>query len=231
MRYLRLISVLAAALLAFVCLPAWAESTCYGTTSKGRIEGAVQLPKSGANYSAYSDLGVSLGRTYVHQLVQDIVVAAYSALVSAAPGRVFVYGESGWKSGGRLRPHRTHENGLSIDFFVPVTDSSGKSVPLPISAFNKFGYGIDFDAEGKFGGLAIDFEAIGEHLYQLSVAAKKANVPIARVIFDPPYLPKLFATKHGDFQRNINFMKGNAWVRHDEHYHVDFGVPCKPFAS
>jgi penicillin-insensitive murein endopeptidase len=175
---------------------------------------------------------VYLGRTYVHEKVRDIAVAAYSSVAAAAPGKVFVYGETGWKSGGRLRPHRTHENGLSVDFFVPVTDSSGKSVPLPISPLNKFGYGIDFDAEGKFEGLVIDFEAIGEHLFQLNLAAQKANVPIALVIFDPPYLPKLFATKHGEFlQHNINFMKGKAWVRHDEHYHVDFGVPCKPFAG
>ena len=24
------------------------------------------------------------------------------------------------------------------------------------------------------------------------------------------------------------FMQGAAWVRHDEHYHVDFAVPSKP---
>ncbi len=232
MRYLSHVSIAAALLTVSAYMPALAESTCYGRPSKGRIERAVQLPESGANYSAYSSLGVFLGRTYVHERVRDIVVAAYSALASAAPGKVFVYGETGWKSGGRLRPHRTHENGLSVDFFVPVTDSSGKSVPLSISAFNKFGYGIDFDAEGKFESLAIDFEAMGEHLYQLSLAAQKANVPIALVSFDPPYLPKLFATTHGEFlHHNINFMKGKAWVRHDEHYHVVFGVPCKPFVG
>lgn len=225
--------LIAVALLALTASgPVAALSTCHGTPSKGRIDGAVQLPESGTNYSAYSSLGVSLGRTYVHERVRDIVVTAYSGLAAAAPGTILLYGETGWKSGGRLRPHRTHQNGQSVDFFVPVVDSSGKSVPLPISALNKFGYGIDFDGNGKFEGLSIDFDAIGEHLYQLSIAAQKANVPIALVIFDPPYLPKLFATKHGEFlQRNINFMKGKAWVRHDEHYHVDFAVPCEPFAG
>lgn len=209
-----------------------AESTCYGTPAKGRIDNAVQLPESGANYSAYSHLGMALGRTYVHERVRDSVVAAYSALVSTAPGKVFVYGETGWESGGRLHPHRTHQNGLSIDFFVPVMDSLGKSVPLPTNALHKLGYGIDFNTEGKFEGWVIDFEALGEHLYQLSLAAQKANAPIALVIFDPPYLPKLFATRHGEFlQRNVHFMKGKAWIRHDEHYHVDFGVPCERFAG
>lgn len=227
---LALVAVIA--LLVAVSAPASAKSTCYGTPGKGRIEGAVQLPASGPNYSAYSSLGVTLGRTYVHEKVRDIVVAAYSGLASAAPGKVFVYGEVGWKSGGRLRPHRTHKNGLSIDFLVPVLDSSGKPESLPISALNKYGYGIDFDGNGKFEELTIDFEAIGEHLYQLSIAAQNAGVPIALVIFDPPYLPRLFATKHGKFlERNINFMKGKAWIRHDEHYHVDFGVPCKPLVD
>ena len=209
-----------------------AESTCYGTPNKGRIEKSIQLPDHGSNFSAYSYLGVILGRTYVHTLVRDIIVEAYGALASAAPGKVFVYGETGWKSGGRFRPHRTHQNGLSVDFFVPVTNSKSESVPLPISPFNKFGYGINFDSKGRFENLEIDFEAIGEHLYQLSIAAKKSGASIALVIFDPPYLPKLLETKHGGFlQQNINFMKGTAWVRHDEHYHVDFAVPCQPFSG
>lgn len=217
--------------LAFLVIssPSHAESTCYGTTSKGRIEQSVQLPDYGPNYFPYSSLGVSFGRTYVHTSVRDIVVAAYGALASVDPNKVFVYGETGWKAGGRLRPHRTHQNGLSVDFFVPVMNSQGKSVRLPTSPFNKFGYGIDFDAEGRFGELAIDFEAIGEHLYQLSVASKKSGISIALVILDPPYLPKLFSTRHGAFlKQNTKFMEGAAWVRHDEHYHVDFKVPCKP---
>jgi penicillin-insensitive murein endopeptidase len=149
-------------------------------------------------------------------------------LASVVPNKVFVYVETGWQSGGRFRPHRTHQNGLSVDFFVPVMDSNGQSVRLPISAFNKFGYGIDFDAAGKFENLTIDFEALGEHLYQLTIAAQKAGNSIALVILDPPYLDKLFSTKHGAFlKQNVRFMKGAAWVRHDEHYHVDFQVPCK----
>jgi hypothetical protein len=42
------------------------------------------------------------------------------------------------------------------------------------------------------------------------------------------YLPKLFATQRGAYlQQHLNFMKGKPWVRHDEHYHVDFAIPCK----
>lgn len=230
MNRVRLIKLPATVLLALMGVtPALhAESICYGTTNKGRIEEAVQLPDHGSNFVAYSSLGVNLGRNYVHTAVRDIVVTAYDALATSVPGKMFVYGETGWKSGGRLRPHRTHQNGLSVDFFVPVMDSAGRSARLPTNLFNKFGYGVDFDAEGKFDDLTIDFEALGEHLFQLSNAASKSGHSIALVIFDPPYLPKLFSTKHGEFLRqNIKFMKGTAWVRHDEHYHVDFNVPCR----
>lgn len=208
---------------------AHAESICYGTPNKGRIEKAEQLPSDGPNFSAYSSLGVSLGRTYVHSLVRDVIVRTYAALSVSAPNKKFVYGETGWRSGGRFRPHRTHQNGLSVDFFVPVMDSRGQSVELPISPLNKFGYGLEFSQNGNLEDLSIDFEAIGEHLYQLSLAARQSGIQIAQVIFDSTYLPMLFASKHGAFiQQNISFMKGTPWVRHDEHYHIDFSVPCKP---
>lgn len=206
-----------------------AESVCYGTVAKGRIEGAVQLPASGPNFSAYSSLGVALGRTYVHTAVRDVVAAAYAALEKSAPGKVFVYGETGWASGGRIRPHRTHQNGLSVDFFVPVTNAQGESVPIPGSVTNRYGYDLEFDAEGRIEGYSIDFGAIGQHLFELERAAQAHGIGIALVIFDPPYHPRLFATEHGpQLSDTLSFMKARAWVRHDEHYHVDFAVPCKP---
>jgi penicillin-insensitive murein DD-endopeptidase len=223
------VSSLALLVLLLLATPAAAESTCYGTVAKGRLEEGVSLPSSGANFAAYSSLGVSLGRTYVHSKVEEIVAAAYATLEKSAPGKVFVYGETGWASGGRIRPHKTHQNGLSVDFFVPVLDREGKSVPIPGSIANRYGYDIEFDAEGRFGEYRIDFDAIGEHLYQLQQAAQSHHAGIALVIFDKPYLPKLFATAHGSLlQQNLVFMKGKPWVRHDEHYHVDFEIPCKP---
>lgn len=208
------------------------ESTCFGRVAKGRLEGGVQLPARAKNYVTYSDAGTTLGRTYLHSKVQEIVIETYKALEKAAPDKQFVYGETGWKEGGRIKPHRTHQNGLSVDFMVPVKNADGVSVALPASPLNKFGYAYEFDRHGKSGGLEIDFDALAAHLYQLSAEAKKKNVAIALVIFDPPLLPKLFAARHGAYlKKNLPFMKGHAWIRHDEHYHIDFAVPCKPFKS
>jgi len=224
-----LVAIVAAALSAQVFA---ADSQCFGTVSKGHIEGSVKLPASGPNFSAYSTLAATAGRTHVHAKVAEIMIASYSALQAASPATTYVYGETGWPSGGRFRPHRTHQNGLSVDFFVPVRDAQGKSVPLPTSLTSRFGYDLEFNADAKYGEYSIDFPAIAEHLYQLHVAAKARSTGIALVIFDAPFLPRLFATPRGAYlQANLNFMKGKPWVRHDEHYHVDFAIPCKPDAG
>ena len=204
------------------------ESTCYGSKSNGRLENGVQLPLQGKNFSPYSTLAPHLGRTYVHTKVHDVVVAAYHALELAAPGKTFVYGETGRKLGGRFPPHRTHQNGLSVDFMVPVLDEDGRSVPLPTGLVNRFGYDIEFDTDGKYMNYTIDFEAIAEHLYHLHVAAQARGIGLDRVIFDPRYLSRLLRTRRGTFLKEyVSFMRGKAWVRHDEHYHVDFAVTCK----
>lgn len=212
---------------------AWAaDSVCHGTPSAGRLEHGVALPASGTNFRPYSRLGVMLGRTHVHARVGRTVTTAYAALARSTPDVVYVYGETGWPAGGRFRPHRTHQNGLSVDFMVPVRDGDGRSVPLPTGPGNKYGYAVEFDAQARSGDLRIDFEAVGEHLRRLHEAARAQGIGIDRVIFDPAYLPRLQATTHGAYlRRNLRFMRRQAWVRHDEHYHVDFTTPCQPIAD
>ncbi len=206
-------------------------STCYGRVGAGSIAGAVALPASGANFEAYSSLGVRMRRTHVHARVHEVMLDAYAALARSAPGKRFVYGETGLEHGGRMRPHKTHQNGLSVDFMVPVVDGNGKSVPLPSSPLNKFGYGLEFDAQGRAGELRIDFEALAAHLVALREAAQRNQVGIALVILDPPLMAALMKTAQGKKLRGLPFMKGKPWIRHDEHYHVDFAVPCKPAAG
>jgi penicillin-insensitive murein DD-endopeptidase len=222
-------------LLFIACLASGAafaeESVCYGTTAKGRLERGAQLPSSGPNFSSYSTVGSLAGRTYVHSRVLNVVLAAYKSLESSTPGKVFVYGETGWKSGGRIRPHKTHQNGLSVDFMVPVL-KDGRSVPLPTSPLNKFGYDLEFDDSGRFDDYSIDFDAIAKHLLELSTAASIEGIKINRVIFEVPLQEHLFATSQGAQLKSLmTFSTKQAWVKHDEHYHVDFELPCKAFEA
>jgi penicillin-insensitive murein DD-endopeptidase len=208
---------------------AYSASQCFGTVSNGRINASVKLPINGPNFSAYSQLGHSMGRTYVHSEVASVVVSTYDQLSKQLPQTVFVYGETGWASGGSFRPHRSHQNGLSVDFFVPVRNAKNESVPLPTNVSSRYGYDIEFNSKAQYEQYSIDFHSIAEHLFQLHQAAKARNFEIAQVIFDRVFLPKLLATPRGPYLRkHLHFMKAKPWIRHDEHYHVDFALPCRP---
>ncbi len=224
---MRLLSTL---LLLLVVTQAMAEqSTCYGTTANGRLEHGVQLPAAGENFVGYSGLAATLGRTYLHSTVRSIVLDAYIELQEKAPGKRFKYAETGFAKGGPFKPHKTHQNGLSIDFMVPVINAKGESVHLPTHPFNKFGYNIEFDTKGEYEALHIDYEAMAAHLVALHRAAEQHKVKVWRVIFDPAMQSYLLKTSHANYlKQHVNFSKKRSWVRHDEHYHVDFTMPCQP---
>jgi penicillin-insensitive murein endopeptidase len=206
------------------------KSTCYGTPERGRLEGGVALPLDGPNFRAYSRLGSAAGRTYVHAAVRDVVIETYAHLAISNPEIVWVYGETGLRGGGRFAPHRTHQNGTAVDFLVPVRDRDGKPALLPTNVLNKYGYDIEFDERGKTGELAIDFPAVCAHLLQLQEVAGRSGVPIRRVIFAPEFVAALRGTRECDLVRaELPWFKKRPWVRHDEHYHVDFAVRCEPF--
>jgi penicillin-insensitive murein endopeptidase len=108
---------------------------------------------------------------------------------------------------------------------VPLRDAaSGAPVRFPASVFNGFGYGLDFDQRGRRDDLQIDFEIVARHLAALDEAARRHGLVVAKVILAPEYLPLLWATPTGaTLKGRLPFMQTPAWVRHDEHYHVDFG--------
>ena len=204
------------------------ESICYGTTSNGRLEGGVQLPSEGANYVSYSTTAELAGRTYVHSKVGEIIIAAYQWLETEAPDKVYKYAETGSREGGPFKPHKTHQNGLSVDFMVPVVDDKGKSVHLPTHYFNRLGYDIEFDETGRYDGYTIDYDAMAAHIVGLHKAAVTLGVDLWRVIFEPKLQSHLLRTKYSDYlQKHIQFSKKRSWVRHDEQYHVDFDIPCR----
>lgn len=203
------------------------ESQCYGTTANGRLKNGVKLPLSGKNFVSYSYIAIALGRTNVHSAVKKILVNSYQELLRKYPAKVFKYAETGLREGGRFKPHKTHQNGLSIDHMVPVT-KDGKSTHLPTHPFNKLGYSIEFDKKGNFEGYKLDYEALSSLIVEIDIQTKKLGYRIWRVIFDPKMTPKLFRTSHAKYlKEKINFSKRRSWVRHDEHIHIDFEIPCK----
>lgn len=204
------------------------SSVCRGTVATGSLEAGRRLPYSGENYRAYSLIGFLLGRTFVHSAIRNAMRDAYADLSRSHPELRFIYAESGWPWGGRFAPHKTHANGTSVDFHVPVRTPDGQVSELPASPFNQFGYAIEFDNSGRFGPYRLDFDAMAQHLLALDRAARANGIRIRRVIFDVGLQPRLAATGPGSqVVRRLAFNKQQAWVRHDEHYHVDFDVACR----
>jgi penicillin-insensitive murein endopeptidase len=168
--------VICALLIALPASSVGASSTCYGTTANGRLEGGVQLPFSGPNYVGYSWAARLAGRTYVHSTVRDVVVSAYEDVEKEQPSKVYKYAETGLETGGQFKPHKTHRNGLSVDFMTPVVNGAGESVNLPTNLLNKLGYAIEFNASGEYDGLRIDYQALAAHIVALDKAAKERSV-------------------------------------------------------
>lgn len=98
---------------------------------------------------------------------------------------------------------------------------------------NKFGYGLECDEQSRIPGLRIDFDAMAEHLHQISLAAHQHGPTIERIIFDRGLMAKLFSSsRHGEeLRRTMSSMKTRAWIRHDEHYHIDFRISCRPLSE
>lgn len=206
-----------------------ADSTCYGSTSNGSLDNGQQLPGSGDNFVSYSWLGNMMGRNYVHSEVWHIIVDSYQSLEVSHPGKIYKYAETGHKEGGDFSPHKTHRNGLSVDFMVPVMNAKGESELFGTNPLNRFGYDVEFNAKGELDDQSIDFDAMAAHIIAVHKETKKRGHEIWRVIFDPTLQPRLFAAKGGQYLKdNITFLKTRSWVRHDEHYHIDFAIPCLP---
>ena len=203
-----------------------APSRSVGTTGEGRLEHGKRLPSSGPGFRTYSRFGSLIGRTAVHGRVRDAMLDAYAAFHAEHPETTLLYGETGWPGGGRFRPHVTHQNGLSVDFMTPVRRGRERAT-LPTGLLHGFGYATDFDADGNGIGridhLRIDFDALASHLYHLDRAARANGLRIRRVILAPDLQDDLTATEMGRrYAGRLAFSRKPSWVRHDDHYHVDF---------
>jgi penicillin-insensitive murein endopeptidase len=201
-------------------------SRSVGTLRSGHLEHGHPLPPSGAGYVTYSYLGAALGRQYVHGAVRDLLIETFAACRKARPDRLFVVGETGWPRGGAFWPHHEHENGTSVDVFVPLRDAEGKPRDVSAWPWNRFGYGLELDATGKLGDLHLDFDDLALLLGELGARAPSFGLEVHRIILAPEYVPLLLATPAGKKLGALShtLLRHPAWWRHDEHTHVDFAV-------
>jgi penicillin-insensitive murein endopeptidase len=204
------------------------ESLSVGDYNKGSLRNGYLLPRTGKNFQCYSwSSYYLLGREYTNSRVYRTVLATYQTMEARYPGRRFIYMESARRNGGRPFPHRTHQNGLSIDFMSPLV-MHGQ--PKYYNGLGLFRYALSFDDTGKSTlnpAVKIDFEVLANHLLQLEKHARKNGLMISKIILRIELKDELFATDSGKklkasgiyFAQNLTPVLNNA---HDDHYHVDF---------
>jgi len=204
------------------------KSESIGSVSSGQLKNATLIPFKGSNYE-YFDLNSYVGgRAFTHSTVAAITVQTYQSLESQGVKRQFKVMEFSRKEGGKIFPHRTHQNGLSVDFMMPL-QKDGK----PYYELDKKGashYLMEFDKEGRYSedqSISIDFEMAARHLLELDAQARKEGMKIHKVIFNTDLKDELFSGKYGQklkasgiyVTRNLSKLINDL---HDDHYHVDF---------
>lgn len=194
-----------------------------GRRGRGRLEHGHVFAPVGVGHQAYSMLGAGLGRQYAHHAVRDTLTEAFAVRRAAGAAR-YVLGETGLRGGGRMRPHRTHQNGMSVDVFMPVRDAGNQPSSLPTWPWHGFGYRWEFDRAGSAPPYHIDFVELAELLRATEARAAAHGLELERVIIAPEYVPLVLATAPGKRLGAIasRLTRRPVWVRHDEHVHLDF---------
>lgn len=204
------------------------QSIAYGSPKEGSLEQAWRLPRKGINFTYVSRFSYYLFcNSYTHSKVYKTVLDTYDKLYQLHPERRYVLMECSNKKGGKMRFHRTHQNGLSIDFMSPLL-KNGK--PKYYKGLGMGRYLINFDKLGRKKSnrnVHIDFETLAEHLYYLEKTARNNGLRIKKVIFKLELKDQLLATKHGKELQKLNIYFAQKLPKvvdmmHDDHYHVDF---------
>lgn len=205
------------------------ESESIGKVSNGKIINAYKLPRKGENFKFFSlfDYYV-LGRCYIHSGIHKTILESYAILENENPNYTYRLMECSKRKGGRPFPHRTHQNGTSVDFMTPLL-KNGKQITF-YDKTSVFRYLMKFDSKGRSRinkKVVIDFEAVAQHILILDKTARKNGFKIRKVILETNLKDELFATKYGAElkERNIYFVKSLPKAideLHDDHYHIDF---------
>lgn len=204
------------------------KSVSLGTVGNGKLRNGKLMPFSGENFQYFDTTSYVSDRAFVHEKVRSAALGAYKELSKSVPDRKFFLMECSHEAGGRLIPHFTHQNGMSIDFMSPVLKNN-----QPYYGIDTIGiphYWLDFDASGKYSGdksVSIDFDLIAQHILALDNNAGKNGLRIQKVILKMELHDEFFKTPNGKKvkQRGIYFaQKLTPLVNsvHDDHYHVDF---------
>lgn len=199
-----------------------------GSVSNGKLENGKLMSFYGTNFTYFDTLSYFKGRAYVNENVKTTVIKTYEELLIQCPKRHFYVMECSNKEGGKINPHHTHQNGLSVDFMMPLL-KAGKDY-YGLDTIGSHHYWLEFDNNGNYSkdnSISIDFDLIAKHILLLNEMAKKQGLKISKVIIKTELKDELFATENGKAlvaSKIYVVQKLTPLINslHDEHYHIDF---------
>lgn len=207
------------------------NSKAIGSPGNGKLENPHLMPYSGENFRYFSPLSYYiLDDAYLHSRVQTTLLTAYQECEKTCADTKFRVMECANKDGGKMWLHRTHQNGLSVDFMVPKKQGAKQSKML--DWLGLWHYLLEFTDEGKSKlnqNIKIDFETMGKHILALDRAARKNGLKINKVILKIELKDDFYATESGKKvkQKGIYFARSLSDIVnkvHDDHYHIDFEI-------
>lgn len=199
-----------------------------GSVSNGSLENGKLIPFSGDNYQYFDTTSYMSGRGFMNNKVKSAVLETYEECIDEIPDRRFYIMECSSKNGGNLFPHKTHQNGLSIDFMMPLKQNDNPYYGLDSKGFDH--YLLEFDYDGKYlqdPTIEIDFEVIAHHLLILEEKAQANGLHIKKIIIHTELKDELYKGKYGQQLKASDIYVVKALTPlinalHDDHYHVDF---------
>jgi len=201
-----------------------------GKVSNGELINGKLIPFKGVNYEYFSKESYLGGRAFLNDKVLNTLLTTYTSFENLLPNKLFYVMECANEHGGKLFPHRTHQNGLSVDFMMPLI-KDGK----PYTFLDTLGadhYWLEFDNDGKYvddKSISIDFNLVAQHILELNKEAKLNGLKIKKVIINTNLKDELFATQYGEILKESDVyvvQKLSTLINslHDDHYHIDFEV-------
>jgi penicillin-insensitive murein endopeptidase len=203
-------------------------SKSLGSVSNGSLENGIITPFFGTNFTYFDTSSYFCNRGFAHESVIEIIVNAYQKLSTILPDRHFYVMELSNEHGGKIFPHKTHQNGMSVDFMMPKLKHNEPFYGL--DTLGKDHYWLDFDDSGIYTedqNVKIDFNLVAQHILVLAQEAKKVGYKITKVIIKIEYKNHLFKTVYGKQLKNSNIYIVKSLTPvinklHDDHFHIDF---------
>lgn len=203
-------------------------SVSIGTVSNGSLKNGKLVPFSGKNFQYFDTSSYVNGRAFVNNKLKKTLIDTYRILDSILPERKFQIMECSNKEGGKISPHRTHQNGLSVDFMMPLVKNNKPCYNLDSLGANH--YWLDFDNNGQYlkdKNISIDFNTLATYILTLNNCARKNGLKISKVILKLEFKPYLYSTESGKIIKNKGLYFATKLTPlinslHDDHFHVDF---------